>query len=202
MLNHVVLASKNSVKKMKNTLKNMVLSLFGVTLICSASVALVQWVTLEPIAEAERKATNEALAVVLPEFDNSTVSSEEVTGCPVDIYTATNGGNVVGYAVKSMTKKGYAGVISLMVGIAPDGTLLDVSVLAQSETPGLGSVITKPDNVVLASIKGKLLTDKTLQVKKDGGDVDALSGATISSRAYIDAVERAYTAVNKQLTSK
>lgn len=180
----------------------MVLSLFGVTLICSASVALVQWVTLEPIAEAQLKATNEALAVVLPEFDKSTMQSEEVSGCPVDIYTATNGGEVVGYAVKSMTKLGYGGVITLMVGIAPDGALLDVSVLGHSETPGLGSVITKPDNVVLQSIKGKVLTGKDLQVKKDGGEVDALSGATISSRAYIDAVERAYVAVDKELTSK
>ncbi len=186
---------------MKNTLKNMVLSLFGVTLICSASVAFIQGVTLEPIAQAQLAATNKALSVVLPEFDDSKMQSVEVTGRPVDIYTATKGGDVVGYAVKSRTNKGYSGEIVLMVGISPKGELLDVSVLSHSETPGLGSVITKPDNVVLQSIKGKVLTNQHLKVRKDGGEVDALSGATISSRAYIDAVERAYTAVEKELTN-
>ncbi len=184
---------------MENTLKNMVLSLLGVTMICSASVAIVQAVTLEPIAQAQIAATNRALSEVLPEFDESKMKQTEVYGRPVDVYTAKSGDKVVGYAVKSTTNQGYSGEIVVMVGIAPDGELLNVSVLKHSETPGLGSVLTNPDNVVLASLKGKVLTGKDLVVRKDGGDVDALSGATISSRAYCDAIEKAYIAIDKEL---
>ncbi len=178
----------------------MVLSLLGVTLVCSASVAIVQGVTLEPIAKAQEAATKRALAEVLPEFDDSKVRSKEVGGRPVDVYTAKSGGDVVGYAVKSMTNMGYGGEIVVMVGIAPDGELLNVSVLKHNETPGLGSILTEPDNIVLASLKGRKFTsDDKMSVKKDGGDVDALSGATISSRAYCDAIMRAYDAVEKEL---
>ncbi len=185
---------------MENTLKNMVLSLLGVTLVCSASVAVVQGVTLEPIAKAQEAATKRALAEVLPEFDESSVKTKEMNGRSVDVYTAKSGGEVVGYAVKSFTNMGYSGEIVVMVGIAPDGELLNASVLKHSETPGLGSELTKPNNVVLESLKGRQLTsDDNLMVEKDGGDVDALSGATISSRAYIDAIERAYDAVGKSI---
>lgn len=179
----------------------MVLSLFGVTLICSASVALVQGVTLEPIAQAQLAATKVALADVLPEFDDSKMRTKDVGGRMIDVYTAKQGGDVIGYAVKSMTNLGYSGEIVVMVGIAPDGELLNAKVLKHSETPGLGSELTDPNNAVLSSIKGRLVSsDDQLSVKKDGGDVDALSGATISSRAFLDAIMRAYDAVEKELS--
>ncbi len=184
---------------MENSLKNMVLSLLGVTFVASASVAMVQKVTEEPIAAANRAATEAALTMVLPAFDENVMENTTIDEMPIDIYTAKSGGEVVGYAVKSMTKQGYGGAIVTMVGISTDGELLNVNVLAHSETPGLGSNLTDPENVVLASIKGKNLADVDLRVKKDGGDVDALSGATISSRAYGDAIGRAYEAVKSKL---
>ncbi len=184
---------------MENSLKNMVLSLLGVTFVASACVAMVQKVTAEPIAAANRAATEAALTMVLPPFDENEMESMVLYELPVDIYTAKRDGEVVGYAVKSVTRQGYGGPITLMVGISPEGELLDVNVLAHSETPGLGSLLTNPENVVLASIKGKNLADVDLRVKKDGGDVDALSGATISSRAYGDAISRAYDAVLTKL---
>lgn len=184
---------------MENSLKNMVLSLLGVTLITSACVAMVQKITAEPIAAANLAATEAALTMVLPPFDKNTMESTTIDELPIDIYTAESGGEVVGYAVKSVTKKGYAGEITLMVGISPEGELLNVNVLAHSETPGLGSNLTDPENIVLASVKGKNLADVDLRVKKDGGEVDALSGATISSRAFGDAVGRAYEAVKSKL---
>ncbi len=191
--------NKGEIKRMENSLKNMVLSLLGVTFITSACVAMVQKITAEPIAAAQLAATQAALTMVLPEFDKNEMVSTSIDDLPIDIYTATNGGEVVGYAVKSVTKQGYAGEIVVMVGISPEGELLNVNVLSHSETPGLGSNLTDPENVVLASIKGKNLADVDLRVKKDGGDVDALSGATISSRAYGDAIERAYEAVKSKL---
>lgn len=177
----------------------MVLSLLGVTFVTSACVAMVQKITADPIAAAQLAATEAALTMVLPEFDSNKMKSTTVNNLPIDIYTAKKDGEVVGYAVKSMTKSGYAGVITVMVGISPEGELINVNVLSHSETPGLGSHLTDPDNVVLASIKGKKIADVDLRVTKDGGEVDALSGATISSRAYIDAIVRAYEAVKSKL---
>ncbi len=184
---------------MENTLKNMVLSLLGITLVTSAGVAMVNRVTEEPIAAAAAAATEAALTVVLPAFDANTMESVTIDELPIDVYTATSGGEVVGYAVKSATKNGYSGLITMMVGISPTGELLDVNILSQSETPGLGSKITEEGNNVISSIKGKSLFDLDLRVSKDGGDIDALSGATISSRAYGDAVSRAFEAVMPKL---
>lgn len=197
MLNQSASAQNSGV--MENSLKNMVLSLLGVTFVASACVAMVQKVTAEPIAAANIAATKAALTNVLPEFDENTMESTTIDDMPIDIYTAKSGGKVVGYAVKSMTKQGYAGPIVTMVGISPKGKLLNVSVLSHSETPGLGACLTESDNIVLASIKGENLGKFELVVRKDGGEVDALSGATISSRAYCDAIGRAYDAVKSKL---
>ncbi len=188
---------------MKSTLLNMVLSLFGITLIASAGVAGVYELTKEPIAAAKSAAVRESLTMVLPEFDNSEMESVVVDELPIDIYTATNGGKVVGYAVQSATKLGYSGLITMMVGIDPDGELLGVSVLSHNETPGLGGNIDNDDNAVIYSIQGKSLEAiADLKVTKDGGDVDALTGATITSRAYLDAVKRAYSALLEQALIK
>jgi electron transport complex protein RnfG len=80
-----------------------------------------------------------------------------------------------------------------MVGFDTKGTILNVNVLEQAETPGLGAKMTEEGNPLLASIQGKEAAKTKLTVKKDGGDVDALTAATISSRAYAEAVARAYS---------
>lgn len=177
----------------------MVASLFGITFIASAGVGLVYQVTKEPIAQAAEAATREALTKVLPAFDQTTMESTTIDDLPVDVYTAkSSGGDVVGYAIKSMTKQGFAGVIEIMIGFTPEGEVVNVNVLSQSETPGLGTLMTEDGNPLLLSIQGKRLSDVDLRVKKDGGDVDALTAATISSRAYIDAVSRAFKAYKNE----
>jgi electron transport complex protein RnfG len=93
-----------------------------------------------------------------------------------------------------MTKSGFSGVVKLMVGFLPDGTINNVNVLQQAETPGLGTKMCDEGNPLLAGVKGKEGT-ATFRVKKDGGEVDALTAATISSRAYLDAVNRACVAM-------
>lgn len=151
-------------------------------------------ITEEPIAEARVKATREALKQVLPEFDETEDTALTVENLPVTVHTASEGGRVVGYAVESMTKNGFSGVIRLMVGFAPDGQILNIRVLEQAETPGLGTKMVGAGNPLEKSFVGRNPAQMKLGVKKDGGDVDALTAATISSRAYVDAVSRAYKA--------
>lgn len=179
---------------MKSTLINMVAVLFTITLIASAGVGAVNMITVEPIAAAKAAATEAALGVVLPAFDKT--ESEELTidEMPIVVYTATNAGQTVGYAVETMTKSGFSGVVKLMVGFLPDGTINNVNVLQQAETPGLGTKMCDEGNPLLAGVQGKEGT-ATFRVKKDGGEVDALTAATISSRAYLDAVNRACVAM-------
>ena len=104
-----------------------------------------------------------------------------------------------------MTKQGFSGVVKLMVGFLPDGTVNNVNVLQQAETPGLGTKMCDEGNPLLGSIQNQKLEEKKLvggklAVTKDGGDVDALTAATISSRAYVDAVNRAWMAMKSVAT--
>lgn len=175
----------------------MVAVLFCITLVTSAVVGSVYQLTAEPIAAANLAAENEALKQVLPDFEASTTQELTLDDMPVSVYTATTSGEVVGYAVKSMTKSGFGGAITMMVGFDAQGTILNVNVLSQAETPGLGTKMAEPENVLLKSVQGKNPAEMNLAVKKDGGDVDALTAATISSRAYVDAVARAYRAYSE-----
>lgn len=184
---------------MKSTLLNMTAVLFGITLVASAGVGVVNMITEEPIAAAKEAATKAALTEVLPAFDATTTEELTIDEMPITVYTATSAGAVSGYAVQSMTKQGFGGVVRLMVGFTPEGEVVNVSVLEQAETPGLGTKMADEGNVLLGSVKGqkleeKKLVDGKLAVKKDGGDVDALTAATISSRAYVDAINRAWMA--------
>ena len=177
---------------MKSSLKNMVLVLFCITFISAACVGAVNMITEEPIAKAKAAAVQAALAQVLPEFDATEKSEHTADELLIIAHKATKDGKVVGYAIESQTKKGFSGLVRLMVGFDTKGTILNVNVLEQAETPGLGANMTEEGNPILASIKGKVASKLNLTVKKDGGDVDALTAATISSRAYADAVARAY----------
>ncbi|MBQ1978795.1 MAG: RnfABCDGE type electron transport complex subunit G [Alistipes sp.] len=172
----------------------MVAVLFSITLIASAGVGAVNMITVEPIAAAKAAATEAALGVVLPAFDKTESEELSIDEMPIVVYTATNAGQTVGYAVETMTKSGFSGVVKLMVGFLPDGTINNVNVLQQAETPGLGTKMCDEGNPLLAGVKGKEGT-ATFRVKKDGGEVDALTAATISSRAYLDAVNRACVAM-------
>lgn len=190
---------------MKSTLFNMVAVLFTITLIASAGVGAVNMITVEPIAAAKAAATQAALGEVLPAFDSTETSDLTIDEMPIVVYTAKSGDEVVGYAVESMTKQGFSGVVKLMVGFLPDGTVNNVNVLQQAETPGLGTKMCDDGNPLLGSIRNQKLEDKKLvdgklAVTKDGGDVDALTAATISSRAYVDAVNRAWMAMKSVST--
>ena len=190
---------------MESTLKNMVAVLFGITLVASAGVGVVNMITVEPIAQSKQAATTAALTEVLPPFDETTSEELTIDEMPITVYTATKGGVVAGYAVQSMSKLGFGGAVRMMVGFDPDGRVVNINVLEQTETPGLGTKVCDEGNPLLGSVKGQRLEDKQLvdgklAVRKDGGDVDALTAATISSRAYVDAVNRAWMAYKSVAT--
>lgn len=177
----------------------MVLVLLGICLVCSAAVAMVYEVTKAPIVKSQQQKEMAALAAVLPEFDNS--PEGEIVADQV-VYRATRGGELVGVAVKSTSPNGFNGNIVLMVGFTMDGTIVNVEVVEQAETPGLGSNMASEDNVLLGSFKGRKAADMTMTVTKDGGDVDALTAATISSRAYAEAVALAYEAFKQTMAEE
>lgn len=191
---------------MKSTLFNMVAVLFTITLIASAGVGTVNRITEEPIARAKAAAVVDALNKVLPPFEVTTTDSLTIDDLSILVFTATNGtGEVTGYAVQTATKNGFSGLIRMMVGFSPEGEVVNVHVLEQTETPGLGTKMADEVNPLLQSIRGKRLetmhlVDGRLAVRKDGGDVDALTAATISSRAYCDAVNRAWMAYKSVAT--
>ncbi|MCC8035642.1 MAG: RnfABCDGE type electron transport complex subunit G [Rikenellaceae bacterium] len=182
---------------MESTLKNMILALLAITLISAGALSVVYSMTKDAIEQSKGAKTVDALGKVLPGFDNNP-AADTVTvtanNLPVKVYTAKKGNAPVGYAVESITRQGYSGNIRLMVGFLPDGEIYNIRVLEHNETPGLGSKIADEDNPVLLSFKGKSPAGLVMKVTRDGGDIDAITASTISSRAYTDAVERAFTA--------
>jgi electron transport complex protein RnfG len=179
---------------MESSLKNMVLVLFTITLISSAAVGGVYMLTEEPIAQAKVAAVNDALKQVLPQYEATTSQTIEVNALPIVAHTATVADKAVGYAVESISKNGFGGTVRLMVGFDTEGKIININVLEQKETPGLGTKMADEGNALLMSFKDKVAADVNMTVKKDGGDIDALTAATISSRAYAEAVAVAYEA--------
>ena len=191
---------------MKSSLKNMVLVLFTITAVSALLVGLVDYITKDTIAQTEQNAKNIAKFNVLSTSANEAVVAEEeaftIGDFEVVVSTVVDKGDnskVLGYAVEapSITKSGYGGRIKLMVGFAEDGDnviISGVEVLSQNETPGLGANMTKPGNALEKSILKKNPAELNFKVKKDdlNGSFDSLTGSTISSRAYANAVETAY----------
>ena len=123
----------------KSNLKNMALCLSLVCLICSAVLALVYAVTAEPIKAAEQKALVDSISQVLPGGGElSDAATAEFGGQKYEYYVSTADGVPAAYAVKSTTI-GFGGPLTLMVGVLPDGSVYNTSVLSHTETPGLGA---------------------------------------------------------------
>jgi Na+-translocating ferredoxin:NAD+ oxidoreductase subunit G len=185
--------------KTESTFKNMVLSLTLISLGASACLGFVYQMTKAPIELSILNKKLEAIKQVVPEFNNN--PNQEMYRLPttegdsLDIYPAKKDSILVGYAVNTYTKKGFSGNISLMAGFKPDGTIVNITVLEQKETPGLGTKMTEP--LFKNQFNDKNPSSFTLKVKKDGGQIDAITAATISSRAFCDAIQRAYVTLQK-----
>ena len=178
----------------ESTLKNMALCLTAVCLICSAVVGVAYAVTAEPIEAAAQAKTTASIAAVLPEFSGTPErGSISVNGTDYTYYKADG----AGFAIISGTS-GFGGALTLMVGIDDGGRIHNTTVLSHSETPGLGAKCTTDEHFI-SQFRGFDPAVKSLTVKKDGGDLDAITASTITSRAYALAVSNAVN-VFHQLT--
>jgi electron transport complex protein RnfG len=184
--------------KLESNLKTMVLSLLGVCAVASGLLGYMNKITEGPIAESKAKAKLEAIQKVVPEFNNN--PGDEMYTLPSDLgdlecFPAKMDGKLVGTAINTKTNIAFSGSFTMMVGIKPDGTLVNTSVLEHRETPGLGT------KMMEAKFKnqfvGKNPGTNKIKVKKDGGEIDAITAATISSRAFCDAIMRAFNAYQK-----
>lgn len=183
--------------KKESTFGNMLLSLFTISFVASTALGFVYEFTKEPIRMVEINKINSAIQAVVPAFDNVPASESfkvKGDGDSLLFYPAFKDGQLVGTAVETYSKKGFSGLIKLMIGFYPDGTIMDIIVLSHSETPGLGDKIDKSKSDFSLQFQGKNPGNFKLSVKKDRGDVDAITASTITSRAYCDAVQRAYNA--------
>ena len=184
-------------KKKESTLINMVVALLVITAVSGGVLGLVYGMTKDAIAEVDQKKNEAAIQAVLPLEGEITYKADtlkyDYEGAtltfPCNLAYDANG-NFQGAAVKT-NEGGFGGKIDMMVGFLADGTIKGTSVLSHAETPGLGANMTgkfKDQFVDKNPANFKLI------VKKDGGDVDAITAATITSRAFSKAVDKAYKA--------
>ena len=175
--------------KRESTLKNMLVSLLVITVVTGGILGFVYSITKDAIAEVDLKKNQAAIEEVLKtDAEIATIEETEIDGLKYNCaYDAQ--GQLIGAAVKTFSNNGFGGKVELMVGLLADGTINKISVLSQSETPGLGANMTTPK--FKDQFNGKNPNAFNLKVKKDGGDVDAITAATISSRAFTEAVKLA-----------
>ncbi|MBR5013957.1 MAG: RnfABCDGE type electron transport complex subunit G [Bacteroidales bacterium] len=170
----------------KSSFANMTVCLLAICLVCSGLLAGVYALTAEPIAAAAAAKNEAAIMEVLPETavsieEERTVEFEGASYAYNLAYDEV--GNVVGCAI-NVAPVGFGGPIAIKVGFDVNGVIWNTKVLSQAETPGLGAKCVEPS--FSDQFKGWNPAEKDLAVKKDGGDVDAITASTITSRAYAD----------------
>lgn len=178
--------------KLKSTFPNMVLSLTCITLVAAAALAGVYLLTKGSIEEQKTAKQTAAISAVLPAHERI-AEPETVQG--LTVHKAYTGDTFAGAAVETEAD-GFGGKIRLMVGFDAESNIVGYEVLEQAETPGLGTHIVewfKNAEKAGQNIIGRKATG-SMTVSKDGGDVDAITAATISSRAFLLAVNKAYEA--------
>lgn len=184
--------------KTESTFKNMTVVLTLITTVAAVGLGFVYYLTQEPIKLVKAEELKKSINLVVPGADKGVIS--EVAVKPADgidslyFYEIVIGGKRIATAVKTYTDKGFSGRFTVMVGFDTLGNIIDNNVLEHKETPGLGDKTSKSKSTWNEQFKGKNPANFKLIVKKDGGDVDAITAATISSRAYCDAIQRAYNA--------
>ena len=188
-------------KKLESSLTNMVLVLTGVAVIMGGILAYVNHLTEGPIAAQKEKALADGIKTVMCVNDLKVAKTDEVkqnddkgkelTYTVYEIQDAK--GNDLGAAVESSTL-GFGGMLKVLVGFDPEGKILGYTLLEHTETPGLGA---KADKWFQKGEKGDIIgksPQEPLTVSKDGGQVDAITASTITSRAFLLAVNNAYNA--------
>ena len=187
-------------KKLESSLLNMVLVLTGVAVIMGGILAYVNHLTEGPIAQQKAKALADGI--------KSVMGVDEITVAKTDTVLQNIGGKELTYivyqtqdaqkkdlgAAVESTTNGFGGDLKVLVGFDPEGKILGYTLLEQAETPGLGA---KADKWFQKGEKGDIIGKspvEPLTVSKDGGQVDAITASTITSRAFLLAVNNAYNA--------
>ena len=193
-------------KKLSSTLPNMVIVLTLTTVLAGFLLGLVNSVTEAPRQKVANDKRISSLQSVVAEFNNEplaeAVKIEIAEGDSVVVYPTRIDGALTGAAIESVTHEGFSGDITLMGGFDLNGALIGYEVTKHAETPGLGSKMNEwfrgegARNVI-----GLTPGTEGLKVTKDKGQVDAITAATISSRAFLDAINRAANAWNIYLTN-
>ena len=174
-------------KKLESSFANMVIVLTIITVIAASCLGAMNNLTAEPIAASKKAKQEAAIKAVLPEF----TSLEEDNVNDQKIFRAYNANSeLVGIAIET-AELGFGGNITTMVGIDANGTIVDYSLLQHAETPGLGSKLVDWFKVK-SDIRGADANKMPLNVSKDGGEYDAITAATISSRAFLNSINKAY----------
>ena len=183
----------------------MTIPLTLIAFVASLALALVNNVTKGPIEKVNQEKVANAIKKVLPEGVEYTINADTVSVTtdkgPANVmrYTVVDAeGNTVGKAIESFDNNGFGGKLTAMVGFDAEGNISGYEILGSSETPGLGAKCTS-DTHFIDQFKGWDPAQKSLSVRKDGGEVDAITASTITSRAYSAAISQAYV-VFKKLT--
>jgi electron transport complex protein RnfG len=191
--------------KQENSIFQLILSLAGITVVAAILLAAGYMVTKEPIEKMKIEKNNAAKIAVLPGFNTETgtltelnIFSEELNDS-LTVTLAYMDNLLFGAAIATYTNKAFSGRFNIMVGFDKEGRVLNTEVLGHQETPGLGDKIDKKKSAFPLQFAGKNPNIKPLVVKKDGGEVDAITAATISSRAFCDAVNNASKVFQKAL---
>jgi len=185
-------------KKLPSTFLNMMVVLTLVCVVSALALGFTYSQTKDAIAQGKINKVLAALKDVLPEFDNNPYEEKRTSGefPGLVFYPASLGGEPVGTAVETFSSEGFGGDIRLMVGFTRDLQIKAISVLGQTETPGLGTKMESPSFLRQFADKDPAVFKTT--VKKDGGDVDAITAATISSRAFCDGLNKALKALKQE----
>ena len=200
--------------KQKSGMIKNVISIFAITLVAVLLLAVVNQVTKDPIAQAEINARNEVYKQVFTDAkDFEDVMSEDeiaengekalkdagIESCTINhAMKVVDGNQTLGYVISASSKKGYGGEIQIAVGITTDGEITGFNVIKHSETAGLGAKA-KEDPAFAEQFKGKT-ANENIEVVKGGGatgnQIDAISGATITSKAVTGATNAAIAFYN------
>ena len=181
--------------KRESTFMSMTLTLFAIIVIAGVSLGFINDITKGPKEQSKLERKINALKNVLPEFNNNPVEDVKLIKSDqakdsIEIYAGFMNEIQSGTAVVGSSEKGFSGLVKIMVGFNPDGSIKNIAVLEQKETPGLGTKM--KDEKFINQFRGKHPSRYNLKVKKDQGDVDALTGATITTRAFGEAAQMAY----------
>ena len=185
---------------MKAILK-LIITLTIICVVAAVSLSFVHQITLKPIAYQKRMEKIRALKKVLPAYDNhpdkDVLKIKGEKGKPIEVNLAKKGGKLVAVAFRVVSHKGYGGNIEILMGVDIKGKITGIEILSMAETPGLGARIEEP--AFKKQFVGRTLKNTKWAVKKDGGDIDQITGATISPRAVTEAVHHGLQMFEKKI---